>query len=148
MREAIAARDPVMVILDRQSDFSAAADTLGDALLERLPRKADSVGTDAIVGIVMGTPVRVDGALGKYRLGARPATVSGQGTAQVWMLRRENQTLLVISARDAASLAALARALPHLGGQSWAVFEGTRPVARGTWPAEAVPVPVRLFDKR
>ncbi|HQR52758.1 MAG TPA: M1 family aminopeptidase [Burkholderiales bacterium] len=144
VREAIAARDPVLVVLDRQRDFATAAETLAGALLERAPRRADVPGTDALVAVIAGTPARVDAALAKHGLGGRPATVSGQGTAQVWTMRRENQTLLVISARDAAALAALARALPHLGGQSWVVFEGARPVARGTWPAETVPVPVRL----
>lgn len=147
VREAIAARDPVLVVLDRQRDFAAAAEMLAGALLERVPRRADTLRTDAIVAVVVGTPARVDAALARYGLGARPATVGGQGTAQVWTMRKENQTLLVISARDAAALAALRRALPHLGGQSWAAFEGARPLARGAWPAEAAPVPVRLVDQ-
>jgi aminopeptidase N len=145
VREAIAAREPVIVNLDDGSDFVRAAATLGQALLERPTRRTDSLPADAPVAILMGTPARIDTALARYRLGARPEPVKGSaGTAQAWTVRRDNQTVLVISARNAEALAALARALPHLGGQSWAVFDGARAVARGVWRAEAASVPVRL----
>jgi hypothetical protein len=32
--------------------------------------------------------------------------------------------------------------LPHYGGQSYLVFDGSRMVARGVWPAAAHAVPV------
>ena len=145
VREAIAARDPVIVNLDRSSDFVRATETLGQALLERPARRSDILPADPSVAIVMGTPARIDTTLARYRLGPRPEPVQGSGgTAQVWTVRKGNQTVLVISANDAEALAALARALPHLGSQSWAVFDGARPVARGVWRAEAPAVPVRL----
>jgi len=43
---------------------------------------------------------------------------------------------LLVSVRDAQSLGALARPLPHYGQQSWLVFEGTRAIERGVWPAQ------------
>ena len=144
LREAIAARDPVIVTVDRSSDFVRAAETLGQALLERPARRADTLSADAAVAILVGTPARIETALTRYRLGPRPDEAKGRGTAQAWTVRKDNQTVLVISARDTEALAALARALPHLGGQSWAVFEGPRPVARGVWKAEAPSVPVRV----
>jgi len=144
LREAIAARDPVLVTLDSSRDFVTAAETLCGALLERPARRADTLAADVPVAILVGTPARVETALAKYRLGARPEEAKGRGTAQAWTVRRDNQTVLVISARDAESLTALAHALPHLGGQSWAVFEGPSPVARGVWQAEAASVRVRL----
>jgi hypothetical protein len=147
VREAIAAREPALVVLDKQREFAAAAETLCSALLERPPRRVEALGAEGSVAIVAGTPERVDAALAKYQLGTRPGIGSPRSTAQVWTVRRDHQTVLVISARDPASLAALARALPHLGSQSWAVFEGPRPVARGTWPAETAYVPVRLVGK-
>ena len=48
----------------------------------------------------------------------------------------------VISGRDAASIGALERGLPHYGAQSWLVFEGGRAISRGTWPASLPAVPV------
>ena len=144
VREAIAARDPVIVVTDDSVDFRRAAESLGKALLERRARFVDKLPTDVPVAILMGTPARIASALEAYRLGERPDVVKETGTAQVWTARKGIQTVLVISAQDAQSLAALARALPHLGGQSWAVFEAPRPVARGVWIAEAAGVPVRV----
>jgi hypothetical protein len=144
LREAIAARDRVVVTLDSSRDFSNAAATVAGALLEHPARSVDALPADAPVAVVIGPTARIEAALARYRLGARPEQTQQRGTAWAWTVRRENEMVLVISARDPASLAALARTLPHLGSQSWAVFEGSRPVARGVWPAEAVSVPVRL----
>jgi len=144
VREAIAAHDPVIVNLEGSPDFGRAAEAVGKALLEQPARMTSALPADAPVAVLVGTPARLEPVLAKYHLGARPEEVRGRGTAQVWTVRKEQQTVLVISARDADSLAALARALPHLGSQSWAVFEGPRPIARGVWRAEAVRVPVRL----
>jgi hypothetical protein len=44
---------------------------------------------------------------------------------------------VVVSAQYAAALAALTRALPHLGAQSFIVFDGARPIERGVWPTKA-----------
>jgi hypothetical protein len=143
LREAIAAREPVIVTLDSSPDFKQAAETLGKALLEHPARIASTLPADAPVVILVGTPERIAAALARNRLGARPGEAKVQGTAQAWTVRKGNQTVLVISAKDADALAALSRTLPHLGGQSWAVFEGPRPLARGVWKAEATKVPVR-----
>jgi len=42
----------------------------------------------------------------------------------------------MVSVRDAPSLAALLRPLPHYGRESWLVFEGARAIERGVWPAQ------------
>jgi aminopeptidase N len=49
---------------------------------------------------------------------------------------------IVVSAPDADAMRALARPLPHLGGQSYAVFDGARSVSRGVWPAPVRRIPV------
>jgi aminopeptidase N len=148
MREAIAARDPVIVNLDGSREFARAVEALANALLERPARRADSLPATAPVAILVGGPADIDAALAAYGIDARPEETKGRGTAQAWTVRRDSQTLLVISAKDAAALESLGRALPHLGGQSWAVFEGARPVARGVWKAEAARVPVRVSAGR
>ncbi len=42
----------------------------------------------------------------------------------------------MVSARDADSLAALARPLPHYGRQSYLAFDGAKVIERGVFPTE------------
>ena len=66
-----------------------------------------------------------------------PALASGRGSAQVWTVRAgDGRTVVLVSVRDAPSLAALLRPLPHYGRESWLVFEGARAIERGVWPAQ------------
>jgi aminopeptidase N len=53
------------------------------------------------------------------------------------------RSFAVVSAPDAASLAALERPLPHLGAQSYALFEGARSVLRGVWSHQAPRIKVQ-----
>ena len=41
--------------------------------------------------------------------------------------------LAMVSARDAASLHALIRPLPHYGRQSYVIFDGAKATRRGAW---------------
>ena len=92
----------------------------------------------------MGLHAEVDAALARAGLPPRPAGLAGRGSAQVWTLNRETGApVAVVSARDADALRALLRPLPHYGGQSWLVFEGSRAVERGIWPAPGRLIPVR-----
>jgi hypothetical protein len=94
-------------------------------------------GLSGKAGILLaGTHAEVDRALAAAGLPARPASLAGRGTAQVWTLAAP--ALAVISGQDATALAAVQRALPHYGGQSWLVFEQGRVIDKGIWPA-AVP---------
>jgi aminopeptidase N len=71
-------------------------------------------------------------------MAARPAKLAaGRGSAQVWTARAGDERILVlVSVRDAHSLAALTTPLPHYGRESYLVFEGARMIERGTWPAQ------------
>jgi hypothetical protein len=84
--------------------------------------------------LIAGLHEEVDAALERLGLPPRPAEVAGKGSAQVWTVLASATPVAVVSAQDAASLAALERALPHYGSQSWLVFKGARAVARGIWP--------------
>ena len=92
--------------------------------------------------LIIGLHDDVDAALARLGLPPRPPEVAGQGTAQVWTVRGAATPVAVVSAKDAASLAALERPLPHYGAQSWLVFEGARALARGSWPPSPRIVPV------
>ena len=48
------------------------------------------------------------------------------GTAAVWTLQAQGQSIAVVAARDASSLTALIRPLPHYGRRSFVVFDGAK----------------------
>jgi len=85
---------------------------------------------------VIGLEAEVDQWLKERGLPGRPDVVKGKGTAQAWTAGRDNGgAIAVVSAKDTEALAALARPLPHYGRQSYVVFEGSKMIERGTWPA-------------
>jgi aminopeptidase N len=69
------------------------------------------------------------------RLGLEPPKLpEGGATAWVWMAPGAPGPTLLIAARDAASLAALVRPLPHYGRDGWLAFRGSSLLERGSWP--------------
>ena len=118
--------------------LASAADTLAQRLLDAKPETLDAngrlPGRDPVL-IIAGTG-EVDALLARLRLPPRPAAVKDEGDAQVWAGRdSEGRPYAVIAVRDADSLAALARPLPHYGRQSWLVFAGGKVRDKGIWPA-------------
>jgi hypothetical protein len=87
--------------------------------------------------LISGLDADVDATLAKLGAAPRPQTLAGRGSAQAWTVAASAGTppLAVLSAKDGESLRAMLRALPHLGAQSWLVFDGARVVDRGVWPA-------------
>jgi hypothetical protein len=77
-------------------------------------------------------------------LPARPATLTGQGSAQVWTVINKDYQLAVISGKDATAINALQRGLPHYGGQSWLIFDQGRATRKGVWPDSVSSIPVAL----
>jgi hypothetical protein len=93
--------------------------------------------TDAAL-LVVGRHAEVDAFLARNGLPARPQTLAGNATAQVWAAARPGGSpLLVVSAGEPESLEAVAEFAPHYGRQSFLVFGGRRVVARGVWPGSA-----------
>jgi hypothetical protein len=93
--------------------------------------------------LAIGLAADVDAWLARNRLAPRPAEVAAQGSAQAWAgTHRAGRALVVVSARDAEALAALARPLPHYGRQSWIAFDGAKAISRGVWPS--IPQSVQL----
>ena len=88
--------------------------------------------------LVAGLHADIDAWLAREGMAARPAMLAaGRGSAQVWTARTgDGRIVVLVSARDAPSLAALARPLPHYGRESYLVFEGARMLERGAWPAQ------------
>ena len=95
--------------------------------------------------LLAGTPDAVSAALAAAGLPPRPPEVPQQGSAQVWAGRYAGEApLLVLTARDAAALAAMLPAIRHYGGDSWLAFDGSKMVAHGTLAPSATPLAVRF----
>ena len=133
LREAMLAASPAVSVLAKGSALEAAARDITSALLQR-----STANSAAAIAVVIGLHAQVDDWLAGQKLPARPALLAPtQGTAQVWTMRADNgRTVVLISGRDASSLAAISSALPHYGQQSYLVFEGSRVSERGTWPSQ------------
>lgn len=128
--------DPALVTVFASAAVEGHARQLAPRLLDHPLRVAPA---DARPGtaplFVIGLHAEIDAWLARHGLPPRPQTLAGKGTAQVWTAARPGAgPLTAVSARDAQSLAQLARPLPHYGRQSFVVFEGARAMERGTWP--------------
>lgn len=138
LRQWFLARAPRIVLASEQDEVREAAGVLARRLFESPPVTAsqDDIGTGTTPVLLVGLHADVDAALARAGMPARPASVAGKGSAQVWTVARETgPPLAVVSADDADALRALQRPLPHYGAQSWIVFDGSRALARGVWPA-------------
>ncbi len=136
LRQWILAGAPQVMFVSKLPE----AETLARRFFESPFRVADNVSEAPL--LIIGLHDDVDAALARLALPPRPHELAGKGTAQVWAVRGAATPVAVVSARDAPSLAALERPLPHYGAQSWLVFEGARAVARGAWPASPRAMPV------
>jgi aminopeptidase N len=135
LRQWIIAREAAVAIASR--DAEGAARAVIAALFENRPQPAslDSIKSLRQPLLIVGLHADVDTALAKLGLPPRPRELAGRGTAAAWTIAQTTPTAIaVLSAKDADALAATARALPHLGAQSWLVFEGPRVIDRGVWP--------------
>jgi len=134
LRDVMLAARPGLLAPGADAAMRAAASALAERLLEREPVPAQ----DARTLLVAGLHADIDAWLTENGMPARPAMLAAtHGSAQVWTARKaDGRIVVLVSARDASSLAALKRPLPHYGRQSYLVFEGARMLSRGTWPAQ------------
>ncbi len=131
-------------VIVSDGDAEAPARELAARLQENAPRFVASTGplpTGPV--IALGLAADIERWLVRNGLSPRPQAVSAKGTAQVWTQPRERAgPVVLVSAQDAASLAALLRPLPHYGRQSWITFDGAKALERGVWPSQ--PIEARL----
>ena len=152
LREVFVAPRVTLVLTDQDDEVRAAAQALSGRVLDvqaqSAPARASGLpGTGA--ALVMGLGPTVDAWLARQGLPPRPPTAKGRGSAQAWADRDgSGRPYAVVSARDAASLKALERGLPHYGKQSWLVFEGARAAEKGVWPPRSAPIPVKADTVR
>ncbi len=148
LRQWLGAAAPRLVVAARGAAADAAA-TLAQRFFEVKPQNlsgaalASSLDSGGPI-MIIGTHTEVAASLAAAGLPARPVELATRGTAQVWtLLRSSGAPVAVVSADDAKALQALIRPLPHYGGQSWLVFEGSKSVDRGIWPSSGVAVVIK-----
>ncbi len=147
LRQWIVASDPSLALASDAPSVREAARALAKRVFEAPYRE---VAMDKASGnaLLVGLHADVDAALSRLGLPPRPAALEGKGTAHVWTVFETKPrasapaAYAVVSARDAASLEALLRPLPHYGSQSYLAFDGARMIERGAWPPAAREVPV------
>jgi aminopeptidase N len=145
LRQWIIAAAPRFAIVSSDRATLAAGRELAERFFEKRARMVEPPnlgGRDPV--LLIGLHQDIDAALTRLGLPPRPASVSGRGSVQVWTMASDKlgAPVAVISTRDAAALAALMRPLPHYGAQSYLVFDGSRVIERGVWPASSRWIPV------
>jgi aminopeptidase N len=154
LREVFVAPQAALVVPEGDTALRAAARALAGRSLDASPASIDdgAHGLPATPIFIVGTPAAIDAWLARHGLPPRPAALkTSTGSAQVWAGRQErkggttgsNTPYVVIAARDAAAIEALARPLPHYGGQSWLAFDDAKAVDKGLLPPGAEAVSVR-----
>ncbi len=140
LRQWMATREPQLLNVARVAEANLAVSQLSERFFEVrskliMPAQLGAALNGKSPVLLAGTHAEVDQTLASAGLPARPASLIGKGSAQVWTVPEKSFQLAIISGQDAASLNALQRGLPHYGGQSWLIFEQGRVIDKGTWPA-------------
>ncbi len=132
--------DPATITVPLGNDpvLRKTAAELAGKLLDSTPRIANgdtSLSHDTL--LVIGTHDETAAFLQKHQLPAVPQEFVAQGSARVWAAKQQNgKIVVVISAANSEALQALIRPLPHYGKESYLVFENSKVIERGVWPAE------------
>ena len=139
LRQVMLDPNALTVVPADDPEIQAQAQALSARLMDHAPRLRRTLPDRETPVLLIGAHREVDAFLATNGLPARPPQVSGNGTAQIWTARQRNgATLAVVSVDGREALAALMRALPHYGRQSWLVFQGTQAIDRGVWPSQAM----------
>jgi hypothetical protein len=149
LRQWIAAKSPQLINVAATPEAIVAVNQLSGRFFETQPQtispaELTKVRSSKQATLLAGTHSEVDKALSSAGLPARPATLAGQGSAQVWTIVSKDYQLAVISGKDANAINALQRGLPHYGGQSWLIFDQGRATQKGVWPTSVSSIPVAL----
>ncbi len=136
LREVMVNPSTQTVLLSGKAEVRKIAETLAGKLQDQKPQIiASNAPLSAAPTLVIGLQSEVDAWLAAKQLPAKPGEINNKGTAQAWTLARaDGASLAIISAKDAASLEALIRPLPHYGRQSYIAFAGREAVEKGIWP--------------
>ncbi|MDP3671353.1 MAG: M1 family aminopeptidase [Telluria sp.] len=147
LRQWIVAAAPRVMLASSSAEVREAASALARRLFEAAPQTVGPGELDREGGplLLAGLHADVDAALAAAGLPPRPPSLAAfEGSAKVWTIARAGRApLAVVSGADANALRALLRPLPHYGARSWLVFDGSRMLAGGVWPASVPLIPVQ-----
>jgi hypothetical protein len=136
LRQVMIDSSTVTLLVDGSPAVLEAARLLATKMQDGPPRfLTDDDARPNVPLLVIGQKDYVDRWLKSRGLPARPATLEN-GSAAAWTVALpQGQSMAVVAARDAESLLALVRPLPHYGRRSYVVFEGAKVIEMGVWPA-------------
>ena len=136
LRQIMVDHSTETILLSEMGDARDVSRELAGKLLRRTPKIVSLADTDKVTSVlVIGLQDEVSKWLNLNKLPPRPFNMRRDGTAYAWTIRKDGVTFVVVSAKDVPSLQSLVRPLPHYGRQSYIVFDGTKAIERGTWPA-------------
>jgi hypothetical protein len=139
LRQVMIAPSTVTVLVGGDAAVLEQARLLATKMQDEPPRfrPAQAERIDGVPLLVIGLNDDVERWLKSRGLPARPAALPA-GSAVAWTAPLpQGRSMAVVSARDAESLAALVRPLPHYGRRSYVVFDGAKAIDMGVWPAKA-----------
>ena len=132
------------VVAGNNAGVRSAARAIANAVFEHEARFVEkgAVNPDETL-LVIGLNTEIPSLLESNGLPPVPDTLPGGSPAYAYVWRTaDGRKFAVVSAPDIDTLAMLARPLPHLGSQSYVLFDGPRSVARGVWPYRPRRIPI------
>jgi len=147
LRDTTFAADTVTMLATGDAGMRRVALQLADRLQDGRPRLSET--TTAAALLVIGSSGRVGDFLKTRNLPPTPAVIASAGTARAWAGRWTDEQgtgrpLLVVEADDPMALELILRPLPHYGRKGYLVFEGSKVINQGLWPARAGPLSVEF----
>jgi hypothetical protein len=147
LRETFIAPRAQLHVAASGPEWASTAAALAERTLDAQPEPAPAnalLARPEEPALVAGDRAGIAQVLAQLGLGSVPEALPAGGTARAWATRAANgKPFVFIVADTPAALAALQRALPHYGRQSWLVFQDARVIAQGAWPAVVPPLALR-----
>ncbi len=139
-RDVTLSGDTLLMLPGESSEAKTIARGLAARLLQQGVKEIDSARPLGKMTMIAGLDADVEAVLKTSGL-PLPAAVASPTDGRAFVHRGgDGRTTLVVMARDVASLARLARALPHYKGRSYIVLESGKITAKGVWDVTASPL--------
>jgi hypothetical protein len=140
------------------AEWRTPATALANRLLDAQAREvseADLLASPQVPALVIGDADGIGRLLARLGLAGVPEALvqasrsdtagprRAKGSARAWTARAASgKTYAFVTADNPEALAALQRAMPHYGRQSWLVFQDGRVVEQGAWPVTPQSLPL------
>ena len=147
LRDVTLASSVAVVLATDNAEMMGAATELARRLL-------DVRGQEPIDGLsqlggkpalIIGSRAKISRIIDQIKWSDKFRQPSEQGSTSAWVRRRaDGQPVLIVETKDAASITAVLRALPHYRSRSFVVFKGRRAITKGVWKNIGSPLTKRL----